>query len=236
MEINGKVAIITGASAGIGLATARLFAREGARLALAARSADALDALAAELPGALAIPTDMRDAAAIRRMVETAADHFGRVDILVNNAGQGMHVPVAEADLDAYRSVLELNVIGVLCAMQAVVPIMRREGGGVIVNVSSGTSKRIIPGVGPYTSTKYALNALSLTARLELAPDNIRVGVVYPGITATDFHRNAASIHMDPARQQAMALTADPPEHAAAKILEAVRGEAAEVYADSTAP
>lgn len=234
MNLQGAVVIVTGASMGIGRAAARQFAGEGARVALAARSAEALAALAAELPDSLAVPTDMRDEAAVRQMVAAVADHYGRIDVLVNNAGQGMHVPVAVADLALYRALLELNVVSVLAAMQAVIPIMRRQGGGVIVNVSSGTSKRIIPGVGPYASTKYALNALSLTARAELAPENIRVGVVYPGITATDFIRNAAAVQIDPARRQGMA--ADTAEHAAAKIVEAVRTEAAEVYADSIAP
>src|SRR5205823_8513223 len=132
------------------------------------------------LLGSLPVPTDMRDNAAVQRLVDNVHEHYGRIDILVNNAGQGMHVPIEQADLDQYRSILELNVVSVLGAMQAVIPIMRRQGGGIIINVSSGTSKMVLPGVGPYSSTKYALNALTLTARLELAEDNIRVGVVYP--------------------------------------------------------
>lgn len=234
MEISGKVAIITGASAGIGLATARLFAQKGAQVALVARSADKLLQLAAELPGSIAIPTDMRDPTAIARMVEQVQQHYGRVDVLVNNAGQGMHVPIEHADLQQYRSLLELNVVGVLAAMQAVIPLMRRQGGGMIINITSGLSKRIIPTVGPYASTKYALNTLTLTARLELTPDNIRVGLVYPGVTATDFIKNALRVQMNFDRPGRMA--ADPPEHVAEKILEAVETEAAEVYVDSIRP
>ncbi len=235
MEIAGTVAIITGASSGIGLATARLFAERGAKVALVARSAERLATLAAELPDALAVPADMRDPAAIRAMVARVQEHYGRVDVLVNNAGQGMHVPVAEADPDDYRAVLELNVVSVLVAMQAVLPVMRAQGGGVIVNISSGLSKRIVPGVGPYASTKYALNALTLTARLELAPENIRVGLMLPGLTTTDFHRNAIGI--GPERSERYrSMPADTPEHVAAKILEAVETEAAEVFADSIRP
>lgn len=234
MDISGKVAIITGASGGIGLAAARLFARQGAQVALAARSGDKLQQVAAELPGSIAIPTDMRDTAAIGRMVAQVQQHYGHIDILVNNAGQGMHVPIEHTDIQQYRSLLELNVIGVLSAMQAVIPIMRRQGGGVIVNITSGLSKLIIPTVGPYASTKYALNALTLTARLELAPDNIRVGLVYPGVTATDFMKNAMRVQMDQGQRRRM--PADPPEHVAEKILEAVQTEAAEVYADSIRP
>jgi NAD(P)-dependent dehydrogenase (short-subunit alcohol dehydrogenase family) len=177
----------------------------------------------------------MRDHTAVQAMVARVHEHYGRIDVLVNNAGQGMHVPLAEADPDDYRAVLELNVVSVLVAMQAVIPVMRAQGGGVIVNISSGLSKRIVPGVGPYASTKYALNALTLTARLELAPENIRVGLMLPGITATEFHRNAIGI--GPERSERYrSMPADTPEHVAAKILEAVETEAAEVFADSIRP
>jgi NAD(P)-dependent dehydrogenase (short-subunit alcohol dehydrogenase family) len=236
MEIIDKVAIITGASGGIGLATAQLFAERGARVALVARSAERIQALAAELPDALAVPTDMRDTTAVRQMIAQVQQHYGRIDILINNAGQGMHVPVAEADLDQYRAVFELNVVSVLNAMQAVIPLMRaQQDGGVIINISSGLSRRIVPGVGPYASTKYALNALTLTARMELAPDNIRVGLMLPGITATDFARNAVRMTTGQTERH-RTLPADPPEHVAAKILEAIETEAAEVYADSIRP
>ncbi len=235
MDITDKVAIITGASGGIGLATAQLFAARGARVALVARSAERIQQIATELPGALAVPTDMRDTAAVQQMIAQVNQLYGRIDILINSAGQGMHVPVAEADLDAYRAVFELNVVSVLNAMQAVIPIMRAQGGGVIINISSGLSRRIIPGVGPYASTKYALNALTLTARMELAPDNIRVGLMLPGITATDFARNAVRMTMTQTERH-RTVPADPPEHVAEKILEAVETEAAEVYADSIRP
>jgi short-subunit dehydrogenase len=234
MEIQGRVVIVTGASAGIGLATARLFAQQGAKVALAARSADVLEQIAAELPDALVMPTDMRDGAAVARMVSAVQQHYGRIDVLINNAGQGMHVPIEQIDLEQYRALLELNVVSVIGAMQAVIPIMRQQGGGVIINISSGLSKRIIPHVGPYASTKYALNALTLTARLELAPDNIRVGLMLPGMTATDFIKNAISYQPNPERQGGM--PSDSPEHVAEKILEAVRTEEAEVYADSITP
>jgi short-subunit dehydrogenase len=236
VEITDKVAIITGASGGIGLATARLFAERGARVALVARSAERIEQLATELSGSLGLPTDMRDTAAVRQMIAQVQQHYGCIDILLNNAGQGMHVPVAEADLDQYRAVFELNVVSVLNAMQAVVPVMRaQESGGVIINISSGLSRRIVPGVGPYASTKYALNALTLTARMELAPDNIRVGLMLPGITATEFARNAVRMTAGQTERH-RTLPADLPEHVAEKILEAVETEAAEVYADSIRP
>jgi NADP-dependent 3-hydroxy acid dehydrogenase YdfG len=232
MDIANKVVLITGASGGIGLATARLFAQKGAKLALAARSAEKLELIVADLPEAMALPTDMRDGHAVRRMVEQAQQHYKRIDVLINNAGQGMHVPIEKMDIQQYRSVFELNVVSVIEAMQAVIPIMRAQGGGVIVNISSGTSKAVFPGVGPYASTKYALNSITLTARQELAGDNIRVGLVHPGITATDFHNNLANGQWNSAGRS-RAMQADTPEYVAEKILEAVQTEAAEVYADS---
>jgi NADP-dependent 3-hydroxy acid dehydrogenase YdfG len=237
MEITDRVVLITGASGGIGLATAHLFAQNGAKLALAARSAEKLAHIASELPDAIAITTDMRDEQAIQHMIAQTQKHYGRIDVLINNAGQGMHVPIEKANLEQYRSIFELNVVSVLAAMQAVIPIMRAQGGGVIVNISSGTSKMVIPGVGPYASTKYALNSITLTARKELAADNIRVGLVHPGITATDFHTNLANGQLPggqgSSNQAARIMQPDTAEYVATKILEAVQTEADEVYAES---
>ncbi len=239
MQIPGTVAIITGASSGIGLATAQLFAQHGARIALASRSAATLTRLAGELADSFAIPTDMRDAASIRHMVEAVREHYGRIDLLINNAGQGMFAPAEQVDLEQYRQIMELNVYGPLLAMQAVIPVMRTQGGGMIVNISSNVSKMYIPGLAAYASTKYALNALTLTARAELANDNIRVSVMYPRLTATDFGRNAiTSQGRNPAggpagsRRPGMP-TPDPVEEVAAKILEAVQTEVAEQTMDS---
>ncbi len=237
MDIAGKVVLITGASGGIGLATARLLAQKGAKLALAARSTEKLEQVAAELPDAIALPTDMRNEANIQRMIEQTQRHFGRIDVLINNAGQGLHTPVEKVDLQQYREVFELNVVSVIAAMQDVIPIMRAQGGGVIINISSGTSKIPIERmrmttVGPYASTKYALNAISLTARNELAADNIRVGVVYPGVTATEFHHNLANGPRDNQNRPG-GMQADSAEYVAEKILEAIQSEDAEVYADS---
>jgi short-subunit dehydrogenase len=115
------------------------------------------------------------------------------VDVLVNNAGQGLHVPVEQLQLDDLRSVTELNFYAPLLAMQAVIPAMRRQGGGSIVNVSSMTSRMVLPGVGGYSATKSALNLLSQVARRELEPDGIVVSVVYPAVTATEFHQSLAA-------------------------------------------
>jgi short-subunit dehydrogenase len=238
MEIVDKVVLITGASSGIGLATAHLFAQKGAKLALAARSSEKLTQLASELPETLAVPTDMRDESAVRQMVARTQEYYKRIDVLINNAGQGLNVPIEKVNIDAYRSVFELNVISVIVAMQAVIPIMRAQGGGAIINISSGTSK--IPPerykganpVGPYASTKYALNAITLMARQELAADNISLSLVYPGVTATNFYNNLAGSYQSVA-SPAGATSVDNAESVAAKILEAVESQAAEVYTEN---
>ena len=193
MELVGAVTIVTGASSGIGAATARLAAARGANVVLAARRVARITELAEELPGALAVPTDLRDPAQMVRLVGTTLDWYGRVDILVNNAGQGLHVPLEQVRLDDLRAITELNVFAPLLAMQAVIPPMRRQGAGVIVNVSSMTSRMVLPGVGGYAATKAALNMISQVARRELAPDGIVVSIVYPSVTATEFHQSLAA-------------------------------------------
>ena len=235
MEITGKVILITGASSGIGLATARLFAQKGAKLALAARSAEKLTQLASELPEAIAVPTDLRDEAAVRHMVTQTQEYCKRIDVLINNAAQGQIVPIEKMNLETYRSVFEVNVVSVIAAMQEVIPIMRAQGGGVIINISSGASKipperyRTNP-VAPYASTKSALNTITLIGRQELAADNISLGLVYPGVTATNFFNTLAEGHQ-PAPTGATSV--DSPESVAEKILEAVETQAAEVYAEN---
>lgn len=194
MEVKDKVVIITGASMGIGEATARVFAEAGAKLILAARSADKLEALANSLPASaetLIVPTDMTDQTQVKALIEKAYARFERIDILINNAGQSAVGPIATVSPDLYRQIIELNLLGPLHAIQAVVPKMKEQGGGVIINISSNVSKMAIPMIGAYASTKYALNGLSLTARNELAADNIRVALFHPGATATDFGKNA---------------------------------------------
>lgn len=194
MEVQDKVVIITGASEGIGEATARAFADAGSKLVLAARSADKLAAVADSLPAeaeTLIVPTDMTDQNQVRALIEKADERFGRIDILINNAGRAAVGSIATVNPDHYREIIELNLLGPLHAMQAVVPKMQAQGGGVIINISSNVSKMAIPGIGAYASTKYALNGLSLTARNELAADNIRVVLFHPGQTTTDFGKNA---------------------------------------------
>jgi short-subunit dehydrogenase len=236
MDIKGKVVIITGASSGIGLATARLLARHGAKVALAARSRDKLNQLAAELPDSFAIPTDMRSEKDIRNMTEKVLEHFGRIDVLINNAGRGYDAPLEEIDVAKYRQLFELDVVAPLIAMQLVIPIMRKQGGGTIVNISSGTSLMNLPNMSAYSSVKRALNSITLTAREELAKENIIVSLVYPYMTLTDLDKNMFGVEggdFEPFEGEADANLPplDPPEYVAGRILEVIETGEAEQYA-----
>ncbi len=231
MYVQDKVAIVTGASSGIGLATAKLLSKRGAKVTLASRSKSKLDELAKELKDSLAVETDMIDERSIKNMVSAAFEHFGRVDILINNAGRGYDTFVEKINPTQYQELFQLNIMGPLIAMQEVIPIMRRQGGGVIVNISSGTSFMDIPNLGAYSSLKRALNGLSLTAREELAKDKIVVSVVYPYMTATNFGKNImgedgprSEVPDDP-----IIPGADPPEYVASKILEVIESGVAEL-------
>lgn len=220
MDISDKVMIVTGASSGIGAATARAAAAAGARLMLAARRQDRLEALAEEL-GAAAVTTDMRDPDHIRRLVDVTVDRYGGVDALINNAGQGLHVPLEQIRLEDFASIMQLNVYGPLLAMQAVIPVMRSRGGGSIVNVSSGTTRMpSAAGVGAYAATKAALNTLSRAARDELADDGIAVSTIYPFVTESEFHD---ALRAGSGPRPRPGLVPDTAEHVAEAILDLVR-------------
>jgi short-subunit dehydrogenase len=228
MMLKDKVVVITGASEGIGAAIARAVAKLGAKLVLAARSSDKLEKLAMEIDtDAVVVPTDMRDVSQIKKLVADAVAHFGRIDVFINNAGQGMYGPVESIDVKHYREILELNVLGPLQAMQAVIPQLRSQGGGMILNISSMVSKNYYPSIGAYASTKYALNALSLTARQELEKDHIIVSVFHPKMTATRFGDNA----IDPIplyRERRPGMMIDTAEQVAEQVVKQIESEEAE--------
>jgi len=218
-DLPDRVVIVTGASSGIGAATARLLHAAGARPVLAARRAERLDALADELGGALAVPTDVTDRAAVRRLAEAAVQRHGRVDGLVNNAGVSLHVPLERLNLDEFAAVLDLNVVSTIAMTHAVLPAMRAQGGGRIVTISSGTTNMVLPGVGAYAATKSALNMLTAVFRKELEPDGIAVSLVLPSITATEFGggRYRAGVEIRPG------MVPHSPEYVAGVIVRALR-------------
>ena len=214
MEIDDAVIIVTGAGSGIGAATARAANTAGAHLVLAGRRQEPIAAVADELRAArpdrspLAIPTDVTDPSDLEALVGRTLDEHGRIDVLINNAGQGFYSPVADADLDLYRRILEVNLLAPLAAMQKVLPSMRECGRGSIINVSSAVSLRVSPTTGAYASTKAALNQLTAVARAELAPEGITVSLVHPYLTESEF--NKALLGGEPILAAAMA-----PQHSA---------------------
>jgi short-subunit dehydrogenase len=235
VNVKDKVAIVTGASSGIGLATAKILSENGAKVVLAARSLSKLQALSKELPGSLVIQTDMTDEKQIKAMVEKAFKHFGRIDILVNNAGRGYDASISDTDTDTFRQLFNLDVVGPLVAMQLVIPYMQKQGGGSIINVSSGTALMVLPNMAAYSALKRALVQISLTAREELKNDNISVGVIYPYITLTDFEKN--TLKSKPQKQEQDWSSDDPDfkpldsaEYVAEKILEGIKSGEAEIF------
>jgi NADP-dependent 3-hydroxy acid dehydrogenase YdfG len=179
--------IVTGASSGIGAATARRLHAAGAHPVLAARRADRLAALSDELGGALAVPTDVTDPAAVRDLMTATLERHQRIDGLVNNAGTSLNGPLDQVDPAEYDRVLRLNVTSLIAVTQAVLPAMRAQGAGRIVNISSGTTRRVAVGHGAYAASKTAVNMLSAVFREELAADGIAVSLLLPSITATEF-------------------------------------------------
>jgi NADP-dependent 3-hydroxy acid dehydrogenase YdfG len=187
IDLAGKSVIVTGASSGIGASTARQLHAAGAYPVLAARRADRLAALSAELDGALAVPTDVTDPAQVRDLVAAALDRHQRIDGLVNNAGASLNGALDQVDLAEFGQILRLNVLGLLAMTQAVLPAMREQGFGRIVNISSGTTRRVAVGYGAYAATKSAVNMLSAVLSQELASHGIAVSLLLPRMTATEF-------------------------------------------------
>lgn len=218
-ELTGAVVIVTGASSGIGAATARLLHAAGAHPVLAARRADRIEALSRELGGALAVVTDVTDRQAVAALAELTTGRHGRVDGLVNNAGVSLHQALDQLDLDEFRRVLDLNLVSVLAMTQAVLPAMRAQGSGRIVNISSGTTRGAPPGVGGYAATKAAVNMLTAVARQELAGDGVDVSLVVPSITATEF----AGGRFQTGQELPPGLVAHRPEYVASIIARALR-------------
>jgi short-subunit dehydrogenase len=233
MKLKDRVAIVTGASSGIGLATARLLTKEGAKVALVSRSRKKLERLAAELLGSFVIVADMTKIHEIESMVNRTVEHFGRIDVLVNCAGQGYDAPVEKTNVDTLHRIFDLDVVGPLVAMEQVIPIMRKHGGGTIINVSSGTALMYLPNNGAYSGLKRALAHISLTAREELKKDSIVVSVAYPYVTLTDFEKNTIKDAVPEEGEQGSSFPfpADTAEYVAQRILEGIESGEAEIFA-----
>jgi short-subunit dehydrogenase len=193
MKLQNKVAIITGASMGIGEEIAKLFLAEGAKLALCARDLPRQQQAQQRIGGGdnvISVGCDVSRRDQVDAMVQTTLKKFGRIDILINNAGFGLNDSVAALDMADARRLFDTNLFGAMECMQAVIPIMRAQGGGEIVNISSVSGHVSTPYSSVYAASKHAMNAVGFAARMELKRHNINVLTVCPGYIATGFTRN----------------------------------------------
>jgi NAD(P)-dependent dehydrogenase (short-subunit alcohol dehydrogenase family) len=185
--LSGKIALVTGASRGIGAAAARLFTAEGATVVLAARTESDLKAVAGDLPGASYVVADLGDVPSVERAVETVVERHGRLDIAFNNGAVGVPPhPIADFPEDDFDLVVRVNLKGVFYAVSAEVKAMRRTGGGAIVNTSSVGSLIGNPALPAYGAAKRAVNSITESAAVTYGPAGIRVNAIAPGLTLTE--------------------------------------------------
>ena len=206
MRFNGKTVLVTGGTMGIGLATARAFLEEGAKVAITGRRGDrgraAERALREVAPHVLYVRADMTKAADVRDAVRTIARAFRGIDVLVNNAGVYLQKPVEETTEREWDEVMAANLKGYFLAAKAVIPIMRRRGGGVIINNGSVSAHAAVPGESAYAASKGAVLAFTRVLAVELAKDRIRVNSVSPGVIRTEMYAAWLREQRDPRRAE----------------------------------
>ena len=194
MELVGKLVVVTGASMGIGEAIARIFVKEGASVVLLSRDAGRAEAARVRIgcpQRTVALSCDVRNTEEIDRVLALTLHHFQRVDVWINNAGHGLLDSVAQTEMSACHEIFETNFFGAMSAMQAVIPVMRQQGSGTIINISSVAGHIPLPFHASYSATKFALNAIGKAAGVELKKDGIHVLTVCPGYVRTAFGENA---------------------------------------------
>ena len=189
-NIEGKVVVITGASSGLGEATARLLSAQGASVVLGARRVERLQSLANELTRsggkALAVTTDVTHRDQVKRLVDAAVKTYGRLDVMINNAGLMQQSPLERLKVDEWDNMIDINIKGVLYGIAAALPHMQRQKAGHIINVSSVAGHKVTPAGAVYSATKHAVRAISEGLRQEVKPYNIRTTVISPGAVATE--------------------------------------------------
>ncbi len=189
-NIEGKIVVITGASSGLGEATARLLSAQGASVVLGARRIDRLQSLADELNGnggkALAVTTDVTDYDQVKRLVDAAVQTYGRIDVMINNAGLMPRAPLERLKIDEWNRTIDVNIKGVLYGIAAALPYMKEQKAGHIINVSSVAGHKVGPENAVYAASKHAVRVISEGLRQEVKPYNIRTTVISPGAIATE--------------------------------------------------
>jgi short-subunit dehydrogenase len=193
-KVSGKVVVVTGASMGIGEAIVDLFVQYGAQVVLLSRDSGRLEAARARigrLDQTLALACDVRHREEIDRVVGLIMHHFHRIDIWINNAGHGLLDSVESMRMDDCREMFDTNFFGTVAAMQTVIPIMKQQSSGAIINISSVAGHIPLPFHAAYSATKFAMNAIGKAARVELAGTGIQITTVCPGYVRTDFGANA---------------------------------------------
>ncbi len=189
-NIQGKVVVITGASSGLGEATARDLSAQGATVVLGARRADRIKSLADDLTRrggkALAVPTDVIHSEQVKKLVDRAVQAYGRIDVMINNAGLMPQSPLERLRIDEWDRMIDVNIKGVLYGIAAALPHMKQQKSGHIINVSSVAGHKVRAGGAVYAATKHAVLALSEGLRQEVKPYNIRTTVISPGAVATE--------------------------------------------------
>ena len=189
-NIEGKIVVITGASSGLGEATARHLSQQGATGVFGARRVERIEALARELESdgrkAMAIQTDVTQSAQVQRLVDAAVTAYGRIDVMINNAGLMPHSPLERLKIADWDRMIDVNIKGVLYGIAAALPHMKQQKSGHFINVSSVAGHKVRPGGAVYSATKHAVLALSEGLRQEVKPYNIRTTVISPGAVATE--------------------------------------------------
>ncbi len=190
-DLRGKVALVTGASSGIGAALARALAGQGARVAIAARRGERIQALAAELTATgaevLAIPTDVTDEAAVRALIAQTVERFGGLDVLIPNAGFGGRAAIVEGNTARWKEMLDTNIYGVLLTLHHGVPHLLARGGGDVVLLGSVAGRTVTTGGAAYSASKFAVRAISEALRQEMSRQRVRVTLLEPGVVASEF-------------------------------------------------
>lgn len=224
-EIRGKVVVITGASSGIGEATALLLAEQGAKVVLGARGLDRLEALATRIADtggeAVYARTDVKKRDDLSALVKLACESYGRLDVLVNNAGLGPLAPLDDLRVEEWEDMIDINIKGVLYGIAAALPVFRQQGSGHFINVASTASHRIVPNMAVYCGTKFAVRAISEGLRQE-AGDKLRVTVISPGFTRTNIADSTTHPELKAQTVAAMNKMAIPPDAIARAIVFAI--------------